>query len=113
MLMVVCLCVTSASASRSVKLSFVWLWRVLCFCRCAFVILVMSLPSGACKNTSMAFVGWSVISNDPVGAGSRSGLIGLVVKVVCLRCQLLGRGGGMGVLLVVSCVCVPWFVYSC
>ena len=43
----------------------------------------MSLPSGACKSISLSFVGWRVISNDPVGVESRSGLIGLVVKVVC------------------------------
>jgi hypothetical protein len=34
----------------------------------------------------MSFVGWRDISNDSVGAESRSGMIGLVVKVVCLGC---------------------------
>ena len=37
-----------------------------------------------------------MISNDPVGAESKSGLICLVVKVVCLGCQHLGCVGGVG-----------------
>ena len=73
-----------------------WLWSVLSLCKRAFVILVMSLPSGACKSTSMSFVGWRRISNDPMGAEFRSGLVGLVVKVVGLGCQSLGCVGGMG-----------------
>jgi hypothetical protein len=50
------MCVSSTSASGSVDLSFVWLWSVLNRCRHAFVILATSLPSGACKRTSMSFV---------------------------------------------------------
>ncbi len=65
-------------------------------CKRAFVILVMSLPSGACKSTSMSFVGWRGTSNDPVGAEFRSGLVGLVVKVVGLGCQSFGCFGGIG-----------------
>ena len=42
------------------------------------------------------FLGWRVILNDPVGAELRSGLIDLVVKVVCLGCQYLGCVGGVG-----------------
>ena len=37
-----------------------------------------------------------MISNDPVVTESMSGLFGLVVKVVCLGCQLLGCGGEVG-----------------
>ena len=62
----------------------------------AFVILAMSLPSGACKRISLLFLGWRVISNDPIGTESRFGFIGLVVKVVCLGCHLLGCVGGVG-----------------
>ena len=56
----------------------------------------MSLPSGACRRISLLFLGWRVISNDPVGTESRFGFIGLVVKVVCLGFQPLGCGGGVG-----------------
>ena len=66
------------------------------FCRRAFVLLVISLPSGVCKKTSVSFVGWRVISKDSAGVESRSGLIDLVVKVVCLGGQPLSCGGGMG-----------------
>ena len=62
----------------------------------AFVIVVMILPSGACRRISLSFLGWWVISNDPVGTESRSGFIGIVVKVVCLGFQPLGCGGGSG-----------------
>ncbi len=62
----------------------------------AFVIVVMSLPSGACRRISLLFWGLRVISNDPVGTESRSGFIGLVVKVVCLGFQPLGCMGGVG-----------------
>ena len=37
-----------------------------------------------------------MISNHPVGAKSRFGFIGLVVKVVGLGCQPLGCVGGVG-----------------
>jgi hypothetical protein len=56
----------------------------------------MSLSSGACRKISLLFLRWRVISNDPVGAESRSGFIGLVVKVVCLGFQPLGCVGGVG-----------------
>ena len=42
------------------------------------------------------FLGWRVISNDPVGTESRSEFIGIVMKVVCLGFQSLGCVGGMG-----------------
>ncbi len=41
-------------------------------------------------------VGWCVISNVPVGVASRSGLIGLVVYVVCRGCHPSGCFGGKG-----------------
>ena len=50
----------------------------------AFDIVVMSLPSEACRRISLLFLGWRVISNDPVGMESISGFIGVVVKVVSL-----------------------------
>ena len=62
----------------------------------AFVSVVTSLPSGACRRISLLFLGWRVISNDPVGTESRSEFIGLVVKVVCLGIQPLGCEGGVG-----------------
>ena len=37
-----------------------------------------------------------MISKDPGGVESRSGLIGFVVKVVCLVCQPLVCGDGIG-----------------
>ena len=46
---------------------------------------------------SLLFLGWRVISNEPVGKESRSGFIGFVVKVACLGIQPLGCLGGGGV----------------
>jgi len=60
-----------------------------------FVIIVTSLASGACMHISLLFLGWRVISNDPVDAELRSGFIDLVVKEVCLGSQLLGCVGGV------------------
>jgi hypothetical protein len=88
MVISVCLYVRSARASGSMALLFVWLCSVLSFCIRAFVSFALSLPSGACSRTSSSFVGWRVVSKNPVGAVSRSGLIGLVVKMVCLGCSL-------------------------
>ena len=59
-------------------------------------MVVMSRPSGAWSRISLFFVGWCVISNLPVGMASRSGLIGLVVYVVCRGCHPLGCTGGKG-----------------
>jgi len=55
-----------------------------------------SLPSGACRRISCSFLGWRVISNDAKGAESISGLIGLVMKMLCSECQPLGCVGGGG-----------------
>ena len=44
---------------------------------------------------SLLFLGWRVISNEPVGRESRSGFIGYVVNVVCLGIQPLGCLGGL------------------
>ena len=43
----------------------------------------------------MLFLGWRVISYDPFGTESRSGLIGFVMKVMCLGLQPLGCVGGV------------------
>ena len=60
--------------------------------------VVMSLASGTCRRISLLLLGWRVISNDPFGTESRSGFIGLVVKVVCFGFQPLGcRWGVVGV----------------
>ena len=40
--------------------------------------------------------GWCVISYAPVGMASRSGLIGVVVNVVCRGCHPSGCFGGVG-----------------
>ncbi len=66
-----------------------------CKAHLVFVNMVMSLPSGACRRISLLFLGWRVISNDPVGTESRPGFIGLVVKVVCLGFHPLGCKGGV------------------
>ena len=39
----------------------------------------MRCPSGVCSSTDSGNVGWEVISKDPVGTASKSGLIGMVV----------------------------------
>ena len=41
-------------------------------------------------------MGWKVITKDSVGIASRSGLVGWVVKVVCMGCHPQERGGGVG-----------------
>jgi hypothetical protein len=56
----------------------------------------MSLPSGACRRISLSFLGWRVISNDPVGTESGAGFFYLVVKVVFLGFQSLGCVEGVG-----------------
>jgi len=94
--MEVCLWVRFASASGKGVGSIVWLWRMLNFWRRVFVIVDISRPSGACRRISLLLVGWCVISNVPVGVASRSGLIGLVVNVVCRGCHPSGCFGGRG-----------------
>jgi hypothetical protein len=69
---------------------------MLSFWKRAFVIVVMSRPSGAWSSISLLLVGWCLISNVPVGVASRSGLIGLVVYVVCRGCHPSGYFGGKG-----------------
>ncbi len=59
-------------------------------------MVVMSRPSGAWSRISLSLVGWCVIPNFPAGVASRSGLIGLVVFVVCKGCHPLGCTGGEG-----------------
>ena len=49
------------------------------FCNLAFGIGEMRRPSRAWRSTESKEVGWEVITNDPVGTASRSGLIGRVV----------------------------------
>jgi hypothetical protein len=79
---VVCLCIRLAIASGSGVLVSVGLYRVVSFWRRAFVIVVISLPSGAWKRNSLRFVGCWVISHVAVGTASRSGFMGEVVNVV-------------------------------
>ena len=47
----------------------------------------------------MSFVGRRLISNDLVALEYMSGLIGLVVKMMCLGFQPLVYGGGRGVVV--------------
>ena len=76
--------------------------------------VVISLPSGACKRISLLFLGCRVISNDPVGTESRSGFIGLVVKVVCLGFQPLGcEEGGSFAVFFAYLYCFSLVVDSC
>ena len=96
MLMEVCLWLRCASASGSGVVSIVWLWSRLSFWSLGFVILVISLPSGACRRASFVLCGWCVISYFPVGIASRSGLIGFVVYVECRGCHPSGCFGGVG-----------------
>ena len=96
MLMEVCLCVRLASASGKGVVSNVWLWSMLSLWRRAFVIVVISLPSGAWRRASFVLVGWCVISWAPVGIASKSGLIGFVVYEVYRGCHPAGCCGGVG-----------------
>ena len=48
-------------------------------CNLAFTIGEMRRPSGAWSGIESKKMGWEVITNDPVGTASRSGLIGWVV----------------------------------
>jgi hypothetical protein len=83
---VVCLCVRLSIASGSGVLVSVGLYRFVSFWRRAFVIVVISLPSGAWRRISLWFVGCWVISYVEVGIASRSGFMGEVVSVMCLGC---------------------------
>ena len=77
-------------------MSIVWLCNIFSLCRRAFVIVVISRPSGAWRRASFVLCGWCVISEVPVGVASRSGLIGFVVNVVWCGCHPSGCFGGMG-----------------
>jgi len=82
------------------------LYSVMRFCRRAFISLVIIRPSGACRRISSMFVGCWVNSHVPVGVESRSGLMGLVVKVVYLGCHPRDCGLGVGgVVLIFLRVC--------
>ena len=61
-----------------------------------FEIVEMRRPSGPCNRTVSAEEGWAVSSKFPVGAASRSGLIGCVVYVVWRGSQPHCRWGGVG-----------------
>ena len=93
---VVCLCVRLAIASGSGVLVSVGLYRFVSFWRRAFVIVVISLPSGVWRRISLWFVRCCVISYVVVGIASRSGCMGEVVNAVCLGCQPRGCGLGAG-----------------
>ncbi len=62
MLTEVCLWVRLASASGNGVVSIVRLWSRLSFLRRAFVIVVISRPSGAWRSASFVLFGWCVIS---------------------------------------------------
>ncbi len=96
MLIEACLWVRYASASGKGVVSILWLWSRLSFWSRAFVIVVISRPSGAWRRALLGLFGWCVISYAPVGIASRSGLIGFVVYVVCSGCHPPGRFGGAG-----------------
>jgi hypothetical protein len=83
---VVCLCVRLDIASGSGVLVSVGLYRFVSCCRRAFVIVVISLPSGAWRRISLWFAGCWVISYVAVGIASRSGFMEEVGNVVCLGC---------------------------
>ena len=86
-------------ASGSGVLVFVGLYRFVSFWRRVLGIVVISLPSGEWRRTSLWFLGCRVISYVAVGVASRSGFMGEVVNVVCLGCQprgcCLGTGGAV------------------
>ena len=73
------------------------LYNVVSFYRRDFVSLVIIRPFRTCRRISSLVVGCWVISYVPVGVESRSGLMGVVVKVVFLGCHPrdcdLGVGG--------------------
>ncbi len=83
----VCRSVVVGSGGRYINLSL---------CSRGLVISDTRRPSGACRSANSGFVGWYVISKDPVGKVSESGLIGLVVYVICLGCHPHGRDAGSG-----------------
>ncbi len=101
--MEVCLWIRFASASGRGVGSTKGLCSMVSFWKRVFVMVVMSRPYGAWSRISLLLVGWCVISNAPVGMASRSGLIGLVVYVVCRGCHpsgcIEGKGGDVGVFL--------------
>ena len=96
---VVCLCIRLAIASGSGVFVSVGLYIVVSFWRQPFVIVVISLPSGAWREISLWFVGCWVISCVVVGTASRSGFMVEVVNVECLGCLprgcCLGAGGAV------------------
>ena len=79
-----------------------WAEHICDLCSLDFRIGEMRRPSGAWSRTESKEVGWEVISNDPVGTASRSGLIGWVVHVVYCGCHLHRRGGGIWGAVIVS-----------
>ena len=58
---------------------FKWRYSVVKFWIRAFVIMVTIPPPWTCNRPSLLLVGKRVISNDLVGAASRSELIGLMM----------------------------------
>ena len=68
-----------ASASERVGLESCGRYIFVSLYSLAFGIGEMGHPSGAWRSTESKEVGWEVITHDPVGTASRSGLIGWVV----------------------------------
>ena len=74
----------------------VGLYNVVSLCRRIFVDLVIIRPSGACRRISSLVVRCWVISYVLVDVESKSGKMGLVLKVVFLGCHPRDCGLGVG-----------------
>ena len=74
-----CRSIASAMASKRVFMGCCGRYIFVNLCNRAFKIGEMRRPSGACSSTEFEDVGCEVISNEPVGMASRSGLVGCVV----------------------------------
>ena len=73
---------TSANANGRVVVDSCGRCIFVSLCIMAFRIGEMRRPFGAWSSTESKEVGWEVITNDPMGTASRSGLIEWVVQVV-------------------------------
>jgi len=71
-----CRSIAPAIASASVVVDSCGRYIIASLCSLAFRIGEVRRPFGAWSSTESKEVGWEVITNDPVGAASRSGLIG-------------------------------------
>ena len=74
-----CRSIASAIASWSVVVDSCGRYIIMSLFSLDFRIEDTRCPSGAWSSTEFMEVGWEVITNDPLGTASRSGLIGWVV----------------------------------